>query len=179
MSKGIVIRSAELKDSEGIARVHTKSWQSAYRLLLPDEWLDALRWQDRKRRWDVVLSESTTTKVFVASSSHNGIVGFASSGPSRDEGTAGEDVYELYAIYLLPEIWRTGIGAKLLKKVASTIPKGFRSISLWVLKENLQGRHFYESQGFVLDGATKMADIDGHLREEVRYRKRLSVDPER
>ncbi|HEX7405799.1 MAG TPA: hypothetical protein VF307_07745, partial [Candidatus Nanopelagicaceae bacterium] len=78
MHDGIIIRPAELSDSEGIAQVHTYSWQSAYRELLPDQLLDGLRWQDRKARWDANLSQPSITKVYVASTSQRKILGFAS-----------------------------------------------------------------------------------------------------
>lgn len=170
MPNSFAIRPAELSDSEGIARVHTLSWQSAYRGLLPDEWLDALRWQDRKKRWDAILSTSARTKVYAATNSQNEIVGFASIGPCRDEERSSEDVFELYAIYLTPDYWRTGIGGALLLEIMKEIPSGTSWLSLWVLKENIHGRNFYESHGFTFDGSTKMADIDGHQLEEVRYR---------
>ena len=84
MSEPFQIRAAELSDSEGIAHVHTLSWQSAYRGILPDEWLDALRWEDRKIRWDAILSSGTRGNVVVAANAQKEIIGFASIGPSRD-----------------------------------------------------------------------------------------------
>ena len=35
-----------------VARVHVRSWQAAYRALLPDDYLDQLRPQDRAQRYD-------------------------------------------------------------------------------------------------------------------------------
>lgn len=175
MPDSFVIRPAQLADSEGIARVHTHSWQSAYRGLLPDEWLDALHWEDRRKRWDAILSGARTGKTYVATDDHNEIVGFASIGPSRDEDVPPEETFELYAIYVSPDYWRAGIGSTLLFSVAEEIPANIAWFSLWVLKDNGRGRHFYEYLGFEPDGAIKMADIDGHLLEEVRYRIPLPI----
>lgn len=166
------VRPAEPKDSEGIARVHTLSWQSAYRGLLPDAWLDALRWEDRKIRWDAILANShsgTKGLVYVATNSDDEIVGFASIGPSRDEDPEQDQVHELYAIYLSPTYWGEGIGATLLRTIMQQVPKSAKRLELWVLEDNLRGRHFYERQGFSLDGASKLAEIDGYQLEEVRY----------
>ena len=170
------IRAAESPDSEGIARVHTRSWQSAYRGLLPDEWLDALRWEDRKIRWDAILSTTTKGKVYVAANTQNEIIGFASIGPSRDEDAARDEVHELYAIYLTPENWRSGIGSALFLKSIKNVSESAKWLSLWVLKDNVRGRRFYERLGFTLDGATKMAEIDGYQLEELRYRIPLPIE---
>jgi GNAT superfamily N-acetyltransferase len=176
MTEEIVIRSAEVSDSEGIARVHTHSWQTAYRRLLPDEFLDGLSWQDRQGRWDAILADPSTNTVYVAVNSQQEILGFASLGPSRDEDLIDEVPYELYAIYLAPQVWRKGIGGKLLNAVTAGISGTNPVISLWVLKDNLQGRTFYEKHDFKFDGSVKMANLLGHELEEVRYRKRLPLD---
>ena len=169
------IRPAELADSEGIARVHTLSWQSAYRGLLPDEWLDALRWENRKVRWDAILATSTRGSVFVVLNAKDEILGFASIGSSRDEDIDQARVHELYAIYLSPKYWGQGLGAALLQTVMKEVPETAIRMELWVLESNWRGRRFYESQGFALDGATKLAEIDGHQLEEVRYQIALPV----
>lgn len=169
------IRAAELSDSEGIARVHTRSWQSAYRGLLPDEWLDALRWEDRKIRWDAILSATPKKTVLMAVNAQNEIVGFASNGPSRDEDIDQERVHELYAIYLIPEYWGKGIGSALFCATVKEVPKTADRLEVWVLEDNSRGRQFYESQGFTLDGATKAAEIDRYQLEEVRYRISLPL----
>ncbi len=175
MADSFHIRPAEFSDSEGISRVHTRSWQSAYRGLLQDDWLDDLRWEDRKIRWDAILTSEKRRNVYVAANSHNDIIGFASSGPSRDEDLEQSRVHELYAIYLSPEYWGKGIGTALLDVVMKAVPKTAKRLELWVLEENSLGRRFYESKGFTLDGATKLAEIDGYQLEEVRYRIELPV----
>jgi RimJ/RimL family protein N-acetyltransferase len=178
MADSFHVRHAEISDSEGIARVHTRSWQSAYRGLLPDEWLDALRWEDRKVRWDAILASGNKNHVYVATTVQKEIIGFASSGPSRDEDIDQEEVHELYAIYLTPEYWGKGIGKALLNAIMKDVPKTAKRLELWVLEDNASGRRFYESKGFTLDGATKLAEIDGYQLEEVRYRIQLPVELE-
>lgn len=175
MNDSFRIRPAELNDSEGIARVHTLSWQSAYRGLLPDEWLDALRWEDRKVRWDAILATTTRGKVFVGLNAKNEILGFASIGASRDEDIDQARVHELYAIYLAPDHWGKGIGSTLLQAVMKEVPDSAIRMELWMLESNLRARAFYERQGFAPDGATKLAEIDGYQLEEMRYRISLPM----
>lgn len=169
MPDPFLIRPAVPSDSEGIAKVHTGSWQSAYRGILPDDWLDELKWQDRKERWDRQLPIQSPRAIYVATNSQNEIVGFASIGPARDEDLNIDEFFELYAIYLSPEIWRNGLGGRLLSAVLEQIPPTFKQLTLWVLTENLQGRAFYEGRGFKADGARKMAEIGTNELEEIRY----------
>jgi len=173
MPDSFLIRPAIPSDSEGIAKVHTRSWQNAYRGILPNEWLEALKWQDRKERWDRQLPPQDSRAIYVATNSLDEIVGFASVGPERDEDLDANEFFELYAIYLSPDFWRVGIGSALLSEVLKKISPQFRYLTLWVLKENLQGRAFYERHGFIADGAGKVAEIGDHQRDEIRYRLNL------
>ena len=115
----------------------------------------------------------------------SGIVGYASFGPETDVLSApwphplttdGEDgsVAELYALYVRPAWWSTGTGRALMERVlARTSGAGYRSITLWVLRDNLRARRFYERAGFAPDGATnvlrRLADVT-----ELRYRRALN-----
>ena len=88
-------------------------------------------------------------------------------------------VHELYAIYVIPEYWGEGIGKALLHATIKEVPESAARLELWVLEDNSRGRNFYEGQGFTLDGATKLAEIDGYQLEEVRYRIQLPVELEK
>lgn len=173
MPDSFLIRPAVLSDSEGIAKVHTRSWQSAYQGILPDDWLDALKWQDRKERWETGLRVGSPATIYVATNPEKEIVGFASMAPTRDEDLDNAISFELYAIYLSPEVWRKGVGSRLLSEILRQIPNHAKQITLWVLTENLQGRVFYERRGFKTDGARKIAEIGTNELEEIRYRLEL------
>jgi len=43
----MLLRPAQPADAAAVARVHVRSWQVAYRGLLPDEYLDGLQPEDR------------------------------------------------------------------------------------------------------------------------------------
>jgi hypothetical protein len=49
------IRRAVADDARGIAQVHVKSWQAAYRGLLPQSYLDALSVEQREAFWVQVI----------------------------------------------------------------------------------------------------------------------------
>jgi hypothetical protein len=46
----MLLRPAEPADAMAVARVHVRSWQAAYSTLLPAEYLDQLRPEDRAQR---------------------------------------------------------------------------------------------------------------------------------
>jgi CheY-like chemotaxis protein len=48
----MLLRPAEPEDAIAVARVHVRSWQAAYRTLLPHDYLDQLRPQDRAKTYD-------------------------------------------------------------------------------------------------------------------------------
>ena len=175
MSLSFLIRRATSADAEPISHVHTRSWQHAYRNLLPSEWLDNLQWQDRIGSWNRGLAEGSSTKVYVATNEEDEVIGFASAGASRDTDVDQLRTYELYSIYLVPEAWNIGVGAGLLQSVLEDISVEFESMSVWVLTGNQRARKYYERQGFGQDGAIQTAQIDVHQLEEIRYRIALPI----
>jgi GNAT superfamily N-acetyltransferase len=103
------------------------------------------------------------------------VVGLVHVCPSRDED-AGEDVGEVTAIYVSPELWGRGAGRSLMKRATDGLRgAGFTEATLWVLDTNARARQFYESGGWSADGAEKLDDRRGFRMVEVRYRRSISV----
>ena len=50
MSPSLVVRGGVLEDAEGIARVRMLSWQSAYKGIMPQDFLDAMDLSDQVER---------------------------------------------------------------------------------------------------------------------------------
>ena len=139
-----MVRPATLNDAEAIARVNVASWRSAYRGLLPDDFLAALDEANYAERWTRLIGEGSS-RVFVAEEPE-GIVGFASGGRER----AGEHGFEgeLYAIYLLDTAERRGHGRELVRAVAGALRQmNLPDMIVWVLRDNVRARGFYEHLG--------------------------------
>lgn len=139
-----LVRSAEAADAAAIARVHVATWRSAYRNLLPPDFLASLDASQYEGRWKRTLA-NPTERVYVAEDAR-GVVGFASGGPERagENGFAGE----LYAIYVLSDAQGGGHGRRLVQAVVG----GLRELRLadmivWVLRDNAPARKFYERLG--------------------------------
>lgn len=176
----IHIRAATPEDAHGAAAVHVAGWRAAYRGQFPDALLDGLDVDKRAKAWATWL-EDPALDVHVAVGDR--VVGFCMLRPSRD-ATDTEDVGaspamevgEIPAIYLHPDVWRTGLGSRLLDtSLAQARERGFREVHLWVLETNQRARSFYEARGFRFDGTSRPLEwIEGFRGHEVRYVRQVA-----
>ena len=167
MSGLVTVRHTVVEDAAGIARVRAESWIDTYRGIVPDEFLDAIdvgEWTERQRR---NMMQQPDDLVTLVAETRGLVVGWVVGGPNRD--AAFDYAGELYAIYLLPEYQRRGIGRELTEAVARwLVDQGLNSMILWVLEQNLRARHFYEA----LDGrqcGERQTNIGGGCLTEVAY----------
>lgn len=140
-----VIRPAVLNDAPAIAHVQVEAWRTAYREIMPSSFLDGLSKDDRRDKWDTILTKDAPTEFNYVAELDGRIVGFASGGPERksDPRFSGE----LYAIYLVDDCRGQGIGTGLFNKsVESLLQLEMESMKVWVLKNNPY-RTFYERRG--------------------------------
>jgi GNAT superfamily N-acetyltransferase len=148
------------------------SWQVAYRGLVPQAFLDALDIDQRATSYRFNARGPDGSVVWVATESED-VVGFVAVGRCRDADQA--DSGEVWALYVAPLNWRSGIGSHLMAKAEQLlVTRGFSGATLWVLEGNAQGRRFYESAGWHCDGAVQTVHVGGRDLTEVRYRKSLS-----
>ena len=95
----IRVREAVAEDAIAVAQVHVRSWQVGYRGLLPAEFLDALRPEDRASRYgfDQMNPDGPFTQVAVDGDL---ICGLVTTGRCRDDELQGNG--EVWAIYVDP-----------------------------------------------------------------------------
>ncbi len=168
----MLIRPAQPEDALAVAQVHVRSWQAAYRSLLPDEYLDQLRPEDRAAHYD--FSHSDPQKPYTQVTESDGaILGFATTAPARDADYAG--LGELLALYVAPESWEQSIGQHLAAAARQRFTdEGFAGAVLWVLEGNARADRFYRRDGWLPDGAQKRDEIWGITVSEIRYRRALA-----
>lgn len=165
------MRAAVPDDALEVAVVHVRSWQVGYRGLLPQEYLDRLRPQDRARRYTFDRT-GRREPVTVVAVEREAIRGFATTGPSRDSDEPGAG--ELWACYVDPAHWGSGIGHLLIADARSRLNRdGVSEALLWVLVGNERARRFYQADGWVLDGHRHTQKIWDVTADEVRYRRAL------
>ena len=167
------IRKATAQDAPAIAFVHVRSWQVAYRGHMADAFLEGLDVEKRANLWRE-LAQDPDKIILVAEDVEGDIVGFSALGRSRD-ADANPNIAEVAAIYVHPDQWRKRIGRALLSASLDQVRKcGFDQVTLWVLEGNQRARSFYESFGFIQDGAIKDDDYWKRFTvREVRYRLNL------
>jgi GNAT superfamily N-acetyltransferase len=171
-----VVRPARAEDAGQIALVHVRSWQGAYRGLMPQAYLDGLDVAQRTLTWERALAETgdPRTGVLVADDGE-GVTGFVGYFPSRDPDADPALTGEIGAIYLLPGAWGGGTGRRLMDAALDRLAgAGCTQATLWVLESNARARRFYEAGGWSADGAAKQDDSRGFPLSEVRYRRPLS-----
>ena len=160
------VRRAGPDDAPGIAEVHVRTWQAAYRHAFPAEVLDALSVEEREAQWREWLDRGAAVWVALDGPS---VAGFAAAGPSDTE----EDVAELFSIYVLPEHWGSGAAHELMAAVVAwLLEEQYTAAMLWVLADNPRARRFYEREGWRSDG-TRAEAVRGVEVEEARYRLTL------
>lgn len=143
----IRIRAAQTADAGSIARVHNDSRRTTYVGIMPANHLANLSDETWEARWEEYLTPGQfASTTFIAETTGGEIIGFTSGGPER----LGDPTFlgEIYAIYLLQDHQRRGVGKRLFAAMVQQLRyDGFASMLLWVLEDNFPARRFYESLG--------------------------------
>lgn len=178
----MLIRPAVPADAEAVETIRIVGWQSAYRGIISDAFLDGL--QVDARRQSARLADTGDGRFSAVAESDGALLGFVTGGEVRDNAEPAADgraPAEVYAIYVDPTRTREGIGTRLLDAALERLDG--RDVVLWVLRDNLAARAFYAARGFQRDGAEKALETrsvplreDGATVIEVRYR-RIAGEP--
>ncbi len=143
------------------------AWRTTYRSIVPDSYLAGLSYERNEQFWRRALSDpGEKTCCFLAVDADGSAVGFATGGPER----SGDPLYrgELYAIYILQQHQRRGIGRRLTAAVVRRLrADGMDSMLVRVLAEN-PSRRFYEALGGVYLRQQEIV-IGGKMLVEVAY----------
>ncbi|HLU31411.1 MAG TPA: GNAT family N-acetyltransferase [Acidimicrobiia bacterium] len=167
------IREPVAEDALELGRIHVRAWQEGYKDgLMPQTYLDGLDPEERAGMWAEALSRPprprTTRLVSVDESGRP--CGFILTGPAEVDPTIGE----VYALNVDPDVWGRGHGGALLARgVASLREAGFADAVLWVHRDNVRARRFYERHSWDPTGEEQQAEVLGIEVPEVRYRRSL------
>ncbi|MDM0114640.1 GNAT family N-acetyltransferase [Variovorax sp. J22R133] len=164
----MLVRQASPEDCAAIARVHVASWQSAYRNLLPAEFLAGLSVEDRESLWRKAIQQGAPQLLVACDGGE--VLGFTAFGATRDRDAA-PSCMELWAIYLRPDAWGLGMGRALWLDARERIrASGATKASLWVIEGNAQAMRFYEAAGFTPEASSRQAfELGGVTLHELRY----------
>lgn len=139
-----LVRSATLRDALSIARVHVEAWDAAYRGLIPDDQIDARTIELRMAQWATSIINPRYF-VLVACDANGDVQGFASA--LLLDGSDGGFQSYLKTLYVHPQVWRLGIGRKLLRTMCGRLnASGVQNLALRTLRLG-RARGFYETLG--------------------------------
>ena len=137
----LVIRDAILEDVSAIGNVICLSWQSAYRGIVRDKYLDSLdgaHWRDRLHD-----SFSNNISFGMVLEEDKKIIGSAILTSKKRE-------VNLVSFYLIPEKIGQGLGHFFYNGLEEELrQKGFKKCKLDVLQDNIRAIHFYELHGYI------------------------------
>ncbi len=169
----VSIRHATREDAQALAEVHVRSWQWAYRGLLPADYLAGLSATlDRRIAWwrRELLNLPPDDRFWLAERAGY-LAGFAQTTGTCRDSDVFPNTAELPMIYLAPEETGKGIGRVLFAHAIEDLrQRGYAQAILWVLGTNERARHFYEAAGWTPDGGLKSEErFGGVVLHEVRY----------
>ena len=106
----ITFRRATIADSMAVAQVHVRAWRESFRGIVPQSFLDTMSVVRRRQAFRTRFAVDFY-RMFLAETPKTGVIGFVDLGKPRE--TEPAYAAELYAIYLLRDFQRQGIGGKL------------------------------------------------------------------
>jgi GNAT superfamily N-acetyltransferase len=116
---GVVdVQKACADDRLAVAEAHVRAWQVGYRGLIAQDYLEALRPEERASRYtfDHMNPNGPFTLVAVDG---DAICGLVTTGKSRDDDS--RDAGEVWAIYVDPRRWGAGVGRSLMAAAVSQL----------------------------------------------------------
>ncbi len=166
------VRRATAHDGAAIAAIKWRCFGTAYRGLLPDDFLDNREVVPPASYWTgrAMVPPSRRHGLFVWG--RPGVVhGYVDVGPVEPEDRTIGEVFELYVD---PSRHRLGGGARLLDAgLDHLVAAGFDRVELSVLDSNESARAFYRSRGWTDTGRVTTVDLGVVAFDERRLQRSL------
>lgn len=162
----LTFRDATEGDAALLSRIFCTSWRSAYRCLIPedylrrmpdDSWVPTLRsWLGSGRMYGLIAMQAETP------------VGAVIYGRGRDAGY--EDWGEIVALYMLPDAVGRGTGSRLLQEARRLLREdGYPRCYLWSIDGNTAAEAFYRKRGFTRTEESIRYQLGGRDITDVRF----------
>ena len=140
------IEKASILDAEIIADINIKVWKTTYCNILSN---DALIKRENQRQLIIEKTENLIkTNTYLIAKVNNIPVGFILYGALREiSNLENKKTAEIYAIYILKDYQRMGIGKKLVDSaIKDLISENYENLLIWALRDNPCTK-FYEKIG--------------------------------
>lgn len=155
-----MIRQADKQDISRIAEIIVFGKRVAYRPIFENDYVsfNELQVVDLYEEYKSNLGALEGMLLY-----DDGIVKGVINAHPKDDKTI-----EITDFYVEPFFVGQGIGTLLIEYMIRQVrEKGFQKIILWVIKDNVRARKFYEVHGFVNSGKTCI--IEGTVKEDCCY----------
>ena len=163
----ISYREATFDDAEPIARLHSLSWQQTYRGILSDEFLNGPVLENRRNVWQERLKHLDPDQYIIVAESEAALCGFACTYINEDPvwGTLLDN------LHVHQTLKGQGVGTRLMQLAVRWAyeTESEASFYLWVLRQNVSARKFYENLGAVNQELVSQKSPDGGVWEAYRY----------
>jgi len=166
------IKTATESDIPDIAKIHVAGWQGAYSGIIDQTYIESQNIEKRTPDWQEWMKEEGVVRLIAYQDSQP--VGFAAYGALRTPPAGMSKIRplyssEIYGLYLVPEVFRQGIGTALMKQAVENLKtQKHQSMCLWVLDKNKRACAFYEKMGGQRVGK-KMVEFGPTKAKEVCY----------
>ncbi|MBR3019971.1 MAG: GNAT family N-acetyltransferase [Clostridia bacterium] len=162
-----VIRKVQQGDANALAYIQTESWKAAFAGILDAETLAKCTNIHRATEmYQRLLDENIGNGYLLLVEGKPHCIAYWDA--ARDTELAGKA--ELICIHSLPDNWHKGYGSMMMDQVLKDIKEaGYSEVVLWVFRDNIRARAFYEANGLTMTDLSKPA-FDT---EEVLYSKRI------
>ena len=161
----IVIREARRTEISTLAKIQCSAWKSAFG--------DIITAATMEKYTDTEKCAKMLERVFDSKIGHMYIAGIDNKacGELFWKPIDGRDA-EIVALHTLKRVWGSGVGRALMDRAIKDMTEnGFFAAKLWVFKDNIRARKFYEKCGFTPTGQERMSGYDRAI--EVQYRRIL------
>ena len=156
----MVIRKALEKDAESIVDININGWQETYYGIFPNEFLKSLSSikEENIKKYKNKISEYIVCEI------DNNIVGFLKYG--KNKKNYDNKYAEVYAIYIISEYKRKGVGRKLLDYSFELLKDNYNNVLISTLKTN-PANEFYKKCGGIKIGTCSFKVANNEYEENL------------
>lgn len=142
-----MIRQATISDSQNISKLIISGWQTAYKGLIDDVFLDSMSVDVISKNWEKnILSQNNDNHIYVYEEK-NKIIGVIRFGKPDDKKDYNHNS-EIHVLYVEPTLKRQGIGTELFNFAKTYfMNNNLTNMIIWCLNENTPSIKFYEAMG--------------------------------
>lgn len=141
-----MIRQANKLDSYNIAKLIIAGWQTAYKGLIDDNFLNNMSVDIMTKNWGIAIENQDETNNIYVYEENNKILGIIRFGKPADSSSNYNA--EIHVLYVEPSLKRNGIGSKLFTFAKNYfINKNTTDMIIWCLQTNLPSIKFYKKMG--------------------------------